>query len=519
MESQNLSCSICLDRFQVPVTIPCGHTFCQVCITVHWDTKAKGGMDTQCPICSETFDPRPALKRNVALSHLTEATDQEGRGATPVPRQSNAAPQAEVLCERHKKPLVIYCRTESMCVCYECAIRECKNHEKILAEEEKEIREEGLKKKSREVEKHREDTEKSVKELSENINKAEVSLQQTSHWVNAKFAYLVKVLMEKQESTLTFMEHERQSILCQAETHLGMLQERAQRLGEIQGQIATVQAMPYIQLIQESRLVEVPRMQDIPLDVSTTLQDRLNTVTDVLSRISKLVLEDLEKAINTAIGQDKQGSPQDKRPVLAVVPSPAMPSSSAIKDGLSAFHCALTFDPRTANANLQLTQENRRAEHLVSGPRQVPPHEARFDTSWQVLCFQGFTDGKHYWEVEVSKPWAYLGVTYEGIPRKEKSKRCMVGMNELSWSLQLDDRQLSAWHNGRRETVTGHTQHHRIGMLLDYEAGTLTYYGDGQTRLHAFHCAFTQKLFPACWIGEGVIVTLCPPSNRNHVLS
>lgn len=85
----------------------------------------------------------------------------------------------------------------------------------------------------------------------------------------------------------------------------------------------------------------------------------------------------------------------------------------------------------------------------------------------------------------------------------------MVGMNDLSWSLQLDEHQISAWHNGRREILVGHSQHSRIGMLLDYEAGTLTYYGDGQTRLHAFHCAFTQELFPACWIGEGVSITLC----------
>ena len=100
-------------------------------------------------------------------------------------------------------------------------------------------------------------------------------------------------------------------------------------------------------------------------------------------------------------------------------------------------------------------------------------------------------------------------VTYEDIPRKEKGKRCMVGMNELSWSLQLDEQQLSAWHGGHREILPGHPRHKRLGLLLDYEAGTLTYYGDGATRLHAFHCAFTRTLFPACWIGEGVCVTLC----------
>ncbi|KAI1896695.1 hypothetical protein AGOR_G00097410 [Albula goreensis] len=513
MESPNLSCVICLERFNVPVTIPCGHTFCQECITQHWDTKAEGGMEIQCPICNEKFNPRPILKRNVSLSLLTETAAHctETRGAIPVCRTSNAGSPPEAICERHMKPLVIYCRNDSKCVCYECAIRECNKHDKVLVEVEREKREASLKKKSEEVEKHMENTETGITELTENIAKAKVSLQQTSQWVNAKFAHLLKVLAEKQETTMSFIEQERQAALTQAEAQLSILQDRAQRLRETQGQIASLQAMSDIQLIQESRLVEVPRMKETSLNVTTNLQDKLTAVTDVLSRISKLVSEDLEKAINAAVGQDKQGSPQDKRPVLAVVPSPATPCYPADKEGLSAFHCALTFDPRTANANLQLSQGNQRAEHLTSGPRPVPAHEARFDTTWQVLCFQGFTHGQHYWEVEVSKPWAYLGVTYQGIPRKEKSKRCMVGMNELSWSLQLDERQLSAWHNGRKEAVAGQPQQHRIGMLLDYEAGTLTYYGDGQARLHAFHCAFSQELFPACWIGEGVSVTLCPP--------
>ncbi|KAJ3608078.1 hypothetical protein NHX12_025128 [Muraenolepis orangiensis] len=253
----------------------------------------------------------------------------------------------------------------------------------------------------------------------------------------------------------------------------------------------------------------VPSFSQLAVEVVPGLQERLSDVTEVLSRIAKLVTEDLDKAVSAAVGQDKQGFPQDKRPVLAVVPSPATPCHAGGKEGLNAYRCSLTFDPRTANGHLLLSQENRRAEHLTSGPRPVPSNEARFDHTWQVLCFQGFSGGRHYWELEVSKPWAYLGVTYEGIPRKEKGKCCMVGMNDLSWSLQLDEEQLSAWHGGHQEKLAGHPRHKRVGVLLDYEAGTLTFYGDGNARLHAFHCAFTHKLFPACWVGEGVSVSLC----------
>lgn len=57
-------------------------------------------------------------------------------------------------------------------------------------------------------------------------------------------------------------------------------------------------------------VIQVPRFKDIPTDVTPNLQDRLNGVTDVLSRVSKLVSEDLEKAVSTAVAQDKDGNLQ-----------------------------------------------------------------------------------------------------------------------------------------------------------------------------------------------------------------
>lgn len=57
-------------------------------------------------------------------------------------------------------------------------------------------------------------------------------------------------------------------------------------------------------------LIEVPRFEAVPTDMTPNLQDRLNGVTEVLSRVSKLVSEDLEKAVSTAVGQDKDGKQQ-----------------------------------------------------------------------------------------------------------------------------------------------------------------------------------------------------------------
>lgn len=60
-------------------------------------------------------------------------------------------------------------------------------------------------------------------------------------------------------------------------------------------------------------VIEVPHLKDIPTDVTPNLQDRLNGVTDILSRISKLVSEDLEKAVSSAVGQEKDGNVQEWR--------------------------------------------------------------------------------------------------------------------------------------------------------------------------------------------------------------
>ena len=58
---------------------------------------------------------------------------------------------------------------------------------------------------------------------------------------------------------------------------------------------------------QESTLVRVPSFKEIPVDMTPNLQERLNGITEVLSRVSKLVTEDLEKAVSAVVGQDKQG--------------------------------------------------------------------------------------------------------------------------------------------------------------------------------------------------------------------
>uniref|UniRef100_A0A8C8A0Y1 RING-type domain-containing protein n=1 Tax=Oryzias sinensis TaxID=183150 RepID=A0A8C8A0Y1_9TELE len=56
MAEESFHCSICLELFNQPASIPCGHTFCLQCITVYWYTSSALLL---CP--PKQFYPRPML--------------------------------------------------------------------------------------------------------------------------------------------------------------------------------------------------------------------------------------------------------------------------------------------------------------------------------------------------------------------------------------------------------------------------------------------------------------------------
>uniref|UniRef100_A0A8C8SBL6 RING-type domain-containing protein n=1 Tax=Pelusios castaneus TaxID=367368 RepID=A0A8C8SBL6_9SAUR len=62
------TCPICLEYFREPVTLPCGHNFCQACISQCWE-----GSDTDisCPQCRETVKPGN-LRPNRQLANVLE---------------------------------------------------------------------------------------------------------------------------------------------------------------------------------------------------------------------------------------------------------------------------------------------------------------------------------------------------------------------------------------------------------------------------------------------------------------
>ncbi|XP_030626817.1 E3 ubiquitin-protein ligase TRIM11 [Chanos chanos] len=79
--NEDLSCSICLDTFSNPSTLPCGHSYCMRCIGNYWDQQCGKGT-YNCPQCRQTFPKRPPLSKNTLLSSMLEKLSRVGLAET-----------------------------------------------------------------------------------------------------------------------------------------------------------------------------------------------------------------------------------------------------------------------------------------------------------------------------------------------------------------------------------------------------------------------------------------------------
>ncbi|XP_030055678.1 E3 ubiquitin-protein ligase TRIM39-like isoform X5 [Microcaecilia unicolor] len=154
----------------------------------------------------------------------------------------------------------------------------------------------------------------------------------------------------------------------------------------------------------------------------------------------------------------------------------------------------LTLDPETAGPDLVLS-EDRKSVRMGYTRQKVPDTPERFVTYPCVLGSEGFTSGRHYWEVEVGDgSYCILGVCKDCVRRKGGIK---LSPEEGFWTVGLWNKQ-GCWTLTSPKTQISLSEFPRaVGILLDYEAGKVSFYdAENKSHLFTFTDSFTGKLRP-----------------------
>ncbi|XP_008302323.1 tripartite motif-containing protein 47-like [Stegastes partitus] len=115
LSEDQFQCSICLDVFTEPVSIPCGHNFCRACLTRHWADK----QHCQCPLCNEKFSKDLKLRVNIAFREVVENFKKH----QAIPDGNSPVKPGEVPCDCCPGNKVRASKT-----CLVCLTSYCKTH-------------------------------------------------------------------------------------------------------------------------------------------------------------------------------------------------------------------------------------------------------------------------------------------------------------------------------------------------------------------------------------------------------
>ncbi|XP_038841912.1 tripartite motif-containing protein 16-like [Salvelinus namaycush] len=531
LDQDQFCCSVCLDLLKEPVTIPCGHNYCRICIEGCWDQDVLKGVYS-CPQCRHTFTPRPTLMKNNMLAEVVEKLKKTGLQAAPPPALCYAGPGdvacdfctgtrkqkaimsclvclasycethlqphyefpalkkhklvkataqlQEKICSHHDKLLEVYCRTDQQCICYLCTMDEHKGHDTVSAAAERTEKQRQLGMSQQKVQQRFQERQKELKNLQKAVKSLKRSAQAAVEDSDQIFTELIRSIERRSSEVKELIRAQEKAQVSQAE---GLLEQLKQEIAELRKRSTELEQLSHtedhIHFLQSYQsLSSISVSSDLPSIVVRPLQyfgDVSKTVSELREKLEDFLKGEWTK-ISTTVN------------IVDVV----LPPEPKTREQLLQYSCQLTLDPNTAYTFLSLSEGNRK----VTCTRQVQPypdHPDRFTNWCQVLCREGLS-GRCYWEVEWTGD-VITAVSYKDISRTEEGGG--FGHNNKSWSLQYYSGDYCFIHNNVVTKVSG-PQSSRVGVYLDHKAGTLSFYSvsDTMTLLHRVQTTFTQTLYP-----------------------
>ncbi|XP_078422495.1 zinc finger protein RFP-like [Cetorhinus maximus] len=169
----------------------------------------------------------------------------------------------------------------------------------------------------------------------------------------------------------------------------------------------------------------------------------------------------------------------------------------------------VTFDPNTASFELLLSEDLSSVRH-IGNRQQLPDNPARLIYYPCVLGSEGFTSGKHSWEVDVGNKTEWdVGVAKESINRKGT---IYLSPGNGFWTMVLREGNEYWACEKLLKRLELNVKPRKIRVCLDYEGGKVSFYNsDNKSHIYTFTATFTEKLYPYFSPGKNTEpLTICP---------
>ncbi|XP_063786686.1 E3 ubiquitin/ISG15 ligase TRIM25-like [Pseudophryne corroboree] len=518
---QELDCSICLSIYTDPVTLRCGHNFCRVCIDRVLDTQEGAGAYI-CPECRAVCQERPALQRNITLcnivgSFLSTRTDQEETGIfctycvdSPVPAAKSCLLCEASLCDKHlrvhsksaehvlcdpttalgnrkcsvhKKILEYYCTEDAACICVYCRLDgEHQGHHVEMLNEASEKKKEKLRNVLQKLTTRREETEKRVQSLQERRREDQGKAAGVIETVTALFRDIRRQLEDLEKRVLSEISRQEQCISLSGGNLLrfvfslsDLIQQLEIKKDELSGKMRHIEEL--CNMSDPVTVLQEPDTGDLcDTEDTETHDNQVHGAGDLdVGLISGTLhtLSDIITGLNTGIYVQEATD--------------------------------LLLDVTTAGNTIQISGDRKTL--TLSHIKQKRPLTPEGFQGPQVISTRGFSSGRHYWEVDVSKSvWWGVGMCYPSIDRR--GLKLYIGYNNKSWCVcRKMYNQYSVMHDSTVFRLPDNIRCDRVRVYLDYEAGQMSFYSlcDPIRHLHTYTAALTEPLHAALWVGIGCI--------------
>uniref|UniRef100_A0A8D2NE70 Tripartite motif containing 47 n=1 Tax=Zonotrichia albicollis TaxID=44394 RepID=A0A8D2NE70_ZONAL len=444
---EKLVCSICLELFKVPVTLPCGHNFCRDCISDHWAKKRQEPEPSiTCPECRRAFEPCPELEKNRGHGQRGSVDRTEGEAECP------------------GLPLALGVK---LSVCPSCLQAQ---QAKFLSDAENELEELAV-------------TITQAKKMVELIKGAATKERER---VEKLFAEASGVLAAFQKEVLGFIEDGERSMLGEAEADLRWKEQRRAKLAQCKQSLENVPSTDTIYFLQEFQALKAAMEENLSPPLSfqkelnfTKCTQAVGAMKDVLSTACKNQWNHLgcDSWVPSGAGDNAPGAPWWWFGSFADA-NPSVPSNNAAclesRDYFLKFAFIIDLDSDTADKFIQLF--GTKGAKRVLCPIPYPESHTRFINCEQVLGLNLMNRGNYYWEVELIDGWVSIGVIAEDFDPREAYSHGRLGRNDSSCCLQWNGQNYVAWFGGF-ECPIQQPFFHTIGVFLEYSEKALTFYG------------------------------------------